>query len=38
LDEHAQSGDGNISVEAGSHQVLVAKEIANLAQIRPARV
>jgi hypothetical protein len=38
LDKHAQLGDGNIGVEAGSHQVLVAKEIANLAQIRPVRV
>jgi hypothetical protein len=38
LDEYAQVGDGNISVEAGSLQVLVAKEIADLAQIRPVRV
>ena len=38
MNEYAHVGDGDISVEAGSHQVLVAKEIADLAQVRPARV
>jgi hypothetical protein len=38
LNEYAHGGDGDIRVEAGRHQVLVAQEIADLAQVCPARV
>jgi hypothetical protein len=38
LNEHAHIGDGDIGIQTGGHRVLVAKEIANLAQVRSARV